>query len=119
MHQEGAVNLLYESFDPSHRSVLDTHMIRWLENPDGVTKKDLLHAMDSIAALRPTFDRLAEQYDAIVTPSTFGSAPVGLESTGDMRFNAMWTALHVPVLNVPGFASAEGMPIGLSLVAPR
>ncbi len=28
-------------------------------------------------------------------------------------------ALHVPVVNIPGFAGANGMPIGLSLVAPR
>ncbi|RYC76685.1 hypothetical protein BFJ63_vAg10780, partial [Fusarium oxysporum f. sp. narcissi] len=27
--------------------------------------------------------------------------------------------LHVPVLNVPGFKGDHGMPIGLSLVAPR
>ena len=27
--------------------------------------------------------------------------------------------LHVPVLNIPGFVGFNGMPIGLSLVAPR
>ena len=34
-----------------------------------------------------------------------------------------WTnevqVLHVPVLNIPGFVGFNGMPIGLSLVAPR
>jgi Asp-tRNA(Asn)/Glu-tRNA(Gln) amidotransferase A subunit family amidase len=28
-------------------------------------------------------------------------------------------ALHTPVLNVPGFKGENGMPIGVSLVAPR
>jgi NCS1 family nucleobase:cation symporter-1 len=28
-------------------------------------------------------------------------------------------ALHVPVINIPGFAGENGMPIGLTLVAPR
>lgn len=28
-------------------------------------------------------------------------------------------ALHNPVINIPGFAGENGMPIGLSLVAPR
>jgi Asp-tRNA(Asn)/Glu-tRNA(Gln) amidotransferase A subunit family amidase len=31
----------------------------------------------------------------------------------------MWTILHVPCLNVPGFIGEDGMPIGLTLVAPR
>lgn len=32
----------------------------------------------------------------------------------------IWTqALHTPVVNVPGFCGENGMPIGLSLVAPR
>lgn len=34
-------------------------------------------------------------------------------------FNAIWTALHVPVINVPGFVGETGMPVGLSLVAGR
>lgn len=28
-------------------------------------------------------------------------------------------ALHTPVVNVPGFKGENGMPIGVSLVAPR
>jgi Asp-tRNA(Asn)/Glu-tRNA(Gln) amidotransferase A subunit family amidase len=31
----------------------------------------------------------------------------------------MWTILHVPCLNVPGFAGEDGMPIGLTVVGPR
>ncbi|KAJ4125155.1 hypothetical protein NW765_015545 [Fusarium oxysporum] len=31
----------------------------------------------------------------------------------------MWSGLHAPVLNVPGFKGDHDMPIGLSLVAPR
>ena len=34
-------------------------------------------------------------------------------------FNALWTLLHVPVVNVPGFAGPNGMPVGLSLVQGR
>ena len=28
-------------------------------------------------------------------------------------------ALHTPVVNIPGFKGEHGMPIGLSLIAPR
>lgn len=31
----------------------------------------------------------------------------------------MWSILHVPVINLPGFAGLNGLPIGLSLVGGR
>jgi Asp-tRNA(Asn)/Glu-tRNA(Gln) amidotransferase A subunit family amidase len=31
----------------------------------------------------------------------------------------MWTILHVPCLNIPGFAGEYGLPIGLTLVGGR
>lgn len=34
-------------------------------------------------------------------------------------FQLMWSVLHTPVINVPGFKGPNGMPIGLTLVGPR
>lgn len=31
----------------------------------------------------------------------------------------MWTMLHAPVLNIPGFAGDHGLPLGLTVVGPR
>lgn len=31
----------------------------------------------------------------------------------------MWTILHVPAVNLPGFAGEDGLPIGLTLIKPR
>jgi Asp-tRNA(Asn)/Glu-tRNA(Gln) amidotransferase A subunit family amidase len=90
-----------------------------VENKTNITRRMQLDAYDQLAALRPVVDRLASQYDAIVTPSVPSEAPMGLGHTGDARFCSMWTALHVPCVNIPGFASENGMPIGLTLVAPR
>jgi Asp-tRNA(Asn)/Glu-tRNA(Gln) amidotransferase A subunit family amidase len=83
------------------------------------TKAEYTKALDELARLRPIFDEIASEYDAIVTPSAPGIAPEGLEWTGDSRFCGMWTALHVPVVNIPAFASEEGMPLGLTLVSAR
>ncbi|KAF5704659.1 amidase [Fusarium mundagurra] len=76
--------------------------------------------------LPSTFDNVPEWYriglhteGPIITPSVPDEAPIGLASTGSHIFCAMWSGLHVPVLNVPGFKGGHGMPIGLSLVAPR
>jgi Asp-tRNA(Asn)/Glu-tRNA(Gln) amidotransferase A subunit family amidase len=83
------------------------------------SKAEYLKAIDELARLRPIFDEIASEYDAIVTPSAPGAAPEGLEWTGDSRFCGMWTALHVPVVNIPAFVSDEGMPLGLTLVGAR
>lgn len=117
---EARTNLLYEV---SSRSRIDA--IRWdtREIVEGKTEpcsaRQVTNAYDRLARLRPRIDEIAGGYDAIITPSAPSQATVGLDSTGDSRFCAMWTALHVPVVNIPGFAGEDGLPIGLSLVAPR
>ncbi|KAJ9413567.1 amidase [Fusarium oxysporum] len=117
LHTEGRT-----SFLPEYRvgeDQIGQVLIEHVENADNFTRKTQLMASDSLAAIRPVFDFNASQYAAIITPSVPDEAPVGLESTGSHVFCAMWSGLHVPVLNVPGFKGEHGMPIGLSLVAPR
>jgi Asp-tRNA(Asn)/Glu-tRNA(Gln) amidotransferase A subunit family amidase len=75
--------------------------------------------MDGIAALKPKIDEIARRYTALIAPSVPDEAPVGIEHTGSAAFNGIWTALHVPVVNLPGFKGVNGLPIGLSLIAPR
>ncbi|KAI0383606.1 glutamyl-tRNA amidotransferase subunit A [Hypomontagnella monticulosa] len=90
-----------------------------VENGLNISRAAQLEAFDGIAALRPKIDAIAGRYAAILTPSVVDEAPVGRHSTGSPAFNAIWTALHTPVVNIPGFKGENGMPIGLSLVAPR
>ncbi|KAI0509103.1 amidase [Xylaria bambusicola] len=90
-----------------------------IENVNKVSRAAQLEAYDGIAALRPKIDEIAKGYAAILTPSVVDEAPLGLQSTGSPVFNSMWTALHTPVINIPGFKGANDMPIGISLVAPR
>lgn len=98
---------------------LSNDIYRHLRNDRKVSHSTLLTAYDSIAALRPVWDKVASQYDIVITPSVADEAPQGLEYTGDMSFCSSWTALHVPVVNLPGFAGENGMPVGLSAVGPR
>lgn len=112
----------YTNFLREHRkdrSKLDPELQDWVENKRVHSPRRQAEMRDRIAALRPVFDGLAGGYDAIITPSAPGEAPRGLQSTGDSRFCMMWTGLHVPAINVPGFAGSHGLPIGLTLIAPR
>lgn len=103
----------------SHRADLHESFCAQVENADGYTRAQLCDAYDTAAACRAEFDRIAAGYDAILTPSTVGCAPLGLADTGALTFNAIWSLLHVPVANVPGFTGAGGLPVGLSVTGPR
>jgi Asp-tRNA(Asn)/Glu-tRNA(Gln) amidotransferase A subunit family amidase len=102
-----------------HYESLHDELRQQAQNAAGITRAQLLTAYDLVASCRATFDRLAGEYDAVLTLSAPGQAPVGLHYTGSYRFNALWTALHVPVVNLPRFSGADGLPVGLSLVGPR
>lgn len=90
-----------------------------VENLDGFSRAQLRAAYDTAASCRATFDRVAAHCDAVLTPSTKGEARAGLVATGSYAFNALWSVLHVPCINLPGFVDASGLPVGLSLVEPR
>jgi Asp-tRNA(Asn)/Glu-tRNA(Gln) amidotransferase A subunit family amidase len=102
--------------------LLDPWVTKHVINDTKTTRRDQLDSYDNIAALRPVIDSIASKYTALITPSVTDEAPLleePLRFTGDASFNLMWTVLHLPVVNVPGFVGPNGMPIGLSLVAPR
>ncbi len=90
-----------------------------LRNEGGHRRADLLAALDLAARCRATFDALAEPFDAVLTPSTPGVAPIGPDDTGAATFNRIWTLLHTPCVNVPGLSGPGGLPVGLTLTGPR
>jgi Asp-tRNA(Asn)/Glu-tRNA(Gln) amidotransferase A subunit family amidase len=76
-------------------------------------------AVDRIPAFNDELDGIFEEYDAILTPSALGEAPVGLHSTGDPAFCTIWTMCGVPALNLPLMQGPNGMPLGAQLVSYR
>ncbi len=68
---------------------------------------------------RAAVDEAFGGFDAVLTPSAPGEAPRGLRFTGDVAFNYLWTALHLPAVTIPAFTGPQGLPIGAQLVAPR
>ena len=57
-----------------------------------------------------------ENFDFAIAPATCGEAPVGLQSTGSPKFCLLWTAIGVPVVNVPMFTGPNGMPVGVQVI---
>ncbi|KAF5017088.1 hypothetical protein F66182_11035 [Fusarium sp. NRRL 66182] len=115
--REGGTSLLPEYRHA--RDQLDRRLVGWVENRQKGSRRAELDSYDGLAALRPRFDKIADEYVAVLVPSVIGEAPEGLGNTGSPEFASTWTALHTPVINIPGFRSQNGMPVGVSLVAAR
>ena len=56
------------------------------------------------------------EIDAWVTPSAPGTAPAGLDSTGDPIMNLPWTQAGLPTLTLPTGTGPNGLPLGTQLV---
>lgn len=78
-------------------------------------------AIDYAAALRQQTEFQIEvllalaDADAIILPSTVTPAPT-IETTGDPRFNSLWSYCGLPTVTVPCSLSPDGLPLGLQLV---
>jgi Asp-tRNA(Asn)/Glu-tRNA(Gln) amidotransferase A subunit family amidase len=91
-----------------------------IERGRAVPGHEYLAALAHVPAFVASLTELFEQrYDAILTPSAAGTAPKGLESTGDPAFCTLWTLAGTPAVNVPLMQGANGLPLGVQLVGPR
>ena len=59
------------------------------------------------------------RHAAYLTLSASGEAPRGLQSPDRPDTCKIWTYLGMPALSVPAAAGANGLPIGLQVVAPK
>jgi Asp-tRNA(Asn)/Glu-tRNA(Gln) amidotransferase A subunit family amidase len=81
---------------------------------------EYLQALAGVAQLVAGLTELFEQrYDAILTMPATGTAPAGLESTGDPMFCSVWTMCGMPAVTLPLMRGANGLPLGVQLVGAR
>lgn len=106
-----------------------THEQRWREHGDRIGAKlaalvsrglsipraEYDDALATVARMRDTMTAFFAEFPIVLSPAATGPAPLGLESTGDPRMNATWTALGVPAISVP--MPVDGPPVGLQMTA--
>jgi Asp-tRNA(Asn)/Glu-tRNA(Gln) amidotransferase A subunit family amidase len=80
---------------------------------------DYVAALEAAAAFRARLDDIFGEFDLLLTPAAVGEAPRGLASTGDPRFNAIWTLAWTPCLTLPAGSGKSGLPLGIQLVGRR
>ncbi|MBV9375549.1 MAG: amidase [Alphaproteobacteria bacterium] len=78
-----------------------------------------IEAIETAEAFRRNLDDVFTEVDVLLAPSAVGEAPRGLISTGDARFNAIWTLAWTPCLTLPAGNGRSGLPLGIQLIGQR
>jgi Asp-tRNA(Asn)/Glu-tRNA(Gln) amidotransferase A subunit family amidase len=88
-----------------------------LDESLGTTPADYDEARRIANRARKTLADIFGDVDVLLTFSAPGAAPKGLASTGDPRFNRLWTLMGVPCVNIPAYVAEGGLPVGVQVIA--
>lgn len=101
------------------RERLSTVLRKALEEGAGIDARGYIGSQKRASRMRRAYAELMQGFDAALTPSARGEAPLDLSTTGDPIFCLLWTLLGVPAANVPALKGEDGMPVGVQLVGTR
>lgn len=101
------------------RAQLSESLVGQIERGRRVTAVDYRKALAQIAPLNAGFAPLFERFDAILAPATLGTAPLAASGTGDPLMCTLWTFCGMPAICLPLLRGADGLPLGVQLVAAR
>jgi Asp-tRNA(Asn)/Glu-tRNA(Gln) amidotransferase A subunit family amidase len=88
-----------------------------LDETLGITPDAYDNARSIAHRARGALEEVFKEVDVLLTFSAPGAAPRGLASTGDTRFNRLWTLMGVPCVNVPAYVADGGLPVGVQVIA--
>ncbi|WP_264050273.1 amidase [Methylobacterium flocculans] len=98
-----------------HRARLSPELGDQLDAAQALDAAAYDEARRSAHRARRVLKDLFRDVDAILTVSAPGRAPAGLGTTGDARYNRLWTLMGVPCVTVP--VPSDGLPLGVQVVA--
>lgn len=96
---------------------LSALLMQIIERGRLVTESEYADALVAAKVCAATLAQLGEDYDALITPSATGEAPLGLDATGSPTFCTLWTYTGAPALNLPLMEGPNGLPLGVQLVS--
>jgi amidase len=101
-----------------HRESLSPRLAKAVETGRAIPRSAYVAAMEAAESARARFPQAMAGCDAFLVLGASGEAPEGLGSTGDSRFQGLWTLLHGPAIGLPTHRGPRGLPVGIQLVAP-
>lgn len=108
-------------FENEHhdRERVSAVMNEMIERGERITGEEFLKALNTQEEMYERMDELMSQYDAIISISTAGIAPIRNEKEKDDP-SLIWTLLHLPAMNIPKFVDSKtSMPFGVQIAGRR
>jgi Asp-tRNA(Asn)/Glu-tRNA(Gln) amidotransferase A subunit family amidase len=99
-----------------HRDELPPRLADLLDKAAAVTPEEYDAGRRVAKRARRILAEQMAEVDVLLTPSSPGAAPKGLDFLGTPSFNRLWTLMGTPCINVPGLVDADGMPLGVQIV---
>jgi Asp-tRNA(Asn)/Glu-tRNA(Gln) amidotransferase A subunit family amidase len=99
------------------RDQLSTTLRSMIERGQKHLAVDYNRSLSQVDRLNQSLRHILVDYDVILTPATTGTAPRGLQATGSPIFCTLWTLTGMPAITVPLLRGANGLPLGMQLVA--
>ncbi len=100
-----------------HRAALPPLLGGLLDAAQGLSAEAYDEARRTAHRARGALESVFDEVDVLLTFSAPGAAPHGLGSTGQARFNRLWTLMGTPCVNVPGLTDPAGLPVGVQVIA--
>ena len=101
------------------KSQLSAELCEMIERGQKVLAMEYNASLSKIEEYSEYLNDFFDEYDAILTPSTPGAAPAGIDNTGSPIMNTIWTSCGVPVINLPLLQNLDGLPVGVQIVAGK
>ncbi len=103
----------------THRDMISTKLARCISLGLDMPHAEYLDALRLGESCRAALPSVFGDLDILLAPCVNGEAPLGLQSTGDPSFQAIWTILHVPAMTLPTHTGPRGLPVGIQLIGRR
>ena len=101
----------------AHGLAMGAKLAALLDEGLGIGRGGYASALQTLRAAREAYRQWASQHPVVATPAALGPAPQGLESSGDPRCNAPFTALGVPAVSLPMPTGPRQLPMGMQLAS--
>lgn len=99
-----------------HRAALPPKLRAYLESAREVTPKQYDEARRLSRRGRDACRDFLAELDVVITHAAPGEAPATLASTGDSKFNRLWTLLGTPCLTIPLGKGPRGLPVSFQII---
>src|ERR1700716_1637637 len=101
----------------THRDAMPPLLRAKLDETAGILPAAYEEARGIARRARGALADIFKDIDVLLTFSAPGAPPKGLASTGDPRFNRLWTLMGVPCVSIPAYVADGGLPVGVQVIA--